>query len=184
MNREQQPIDLRAELEQKRKNAFSAYKAAAEQFAAFTLTPVEEIILADFASDSPDTTPAKIIPELIYETSYGQLVYGQLAKDAPSHVVKSPFRENPIHLTPIEDGYMGALMRNPTQIISPYGLTMAAARARGMWEDEPEFSPENVRVFMRRLRAKLGDDTHPTLIHTHRWIGYSLASPEQIPGAK
>ena len=32
-----------------------------------------------------------------------------------------------------------------------------------------------VRTFMRRLRAKLGDDAGaPTLIRTHRGVGYSL----------
>jgi DNA-binding response OmpR family regulator len=53
-----------------------------------------------------------------------------------------------------------------------------------VWGRDEDVEPDALRVFIRRLRAKLGDDaTQPRYIETVRGVGYRLLAPEDASGS-
>lgn len=99
------------------------------------------------------------------------------ATRAPSFVAKelevdfaaqeARLRGEPVDLTPIEYKLLYHLVRNAGQIL-PHATLLAKVWGRE-YVDEVDY----VRVYMRRLREKLGDDAdHPHYIKTERGLGY------------
>jgi two-component system KDP operon response regulator KdpE len=99
------------------------------------------------------------------------------ATRAPSFVVKelevdfsaqeARLRGERLDLTPIEYKLLYHLVRNAGHIL-PHATLLAKVWGRE-YVDEVDY----VRVYMRRLREKLGDDAdHPRYIKTERGIGY------------
>jgi two-component system KDP operon response regulator KdpE len=99
------------------------------------------------------------------------------ATRAPSFVAKdlevdfaaqeARLRGERLELTPIEYKLLYHLVRNAGQIL-PHATLLAKVWGRE-YVDEVDY----VRVYMRRLREKLGDDAdHPHFIKTERGLGY------------
>lgn len=78
-----------------------------------------------------------------------------------------------VALTATEWRLLDALVANAGWIV-PHERLVARA-----WDRDDPGDLESLRVFVRRLRAKLGDDaTHPRYIETVRGLGYRLIAPE------
>jgi DNA-binding response OmpR family regulator len=72
-----------------------------------------------------------------------------------------------LELTPTEYKLLYHLVRNAGQVL-PHGTLLAKVWGRE-YVDEVDY----VRVYMRRLRDKLGDDPeHPRYLRTERGVGY------------
>ena len=83
----------------------------------------------------------------------------------------------PLHLTPTEF----ALLR---ELVGERGKVLTHAQLlRRVWGRGYETETEYVRVYVRRLRAKLEDDDGPPLILTQPRVGYRIADPTQPSGA-
>ena len=82
-----------------------------------------------------------------------------------------------MHLTPTEF----ALLR---ELVTERGKVLTHAQLlRRVWGRGYETETEYVRVYVRRLRAKLEDDDGPPLILTQPRVGYRIADPTQPSGA-
>jgi len=76
-----------------------------------------------------------------------------------------------LELTPIEYKLLYHLVRNAGHVL-PHGTLLAKAWGREYVDDV-----DYVRVYMRRLREKLGDDAeHPRYIRTERGLGCRFLS--------
>jgi two-component system KDP operon response regulator KdpE len=84
-----------------------------------------------------------------------------------------------LELTPTEYKLLYHLVRNAGQVL-PHGTLLAKVWGRE-YVDEVDY----VRVYMRRLRDKLGDDPeHPRYLRTERGVGYRfIARPPDQPAA-
>ena len=82
-----------------------------------------------------------------------------------------------LDLTPTEYKLLYHLVRNAGRVL-PHGTLLAKVWGRE-YVDEVDY----VRVYIRRLRDKLGDDPeHPRYIRTERGLGYRFVRPtEQSP---
>ncbi|MEX2046874.1 MAG: response regulator transcription factor [Chloroflexota bacterium] len=82
-----------------------------------------------------------------------------------------------LELTPTEYKLLYHLVRNAGQVL-PHGTLLAKVWGRE-YVDEVDY----VRVYMRRLRDKLGDDPeHPRYLRTERGVGYRfIARPPDQP---
>jgi two-component system KDP operon response regulator KdpE len=83
-----------------------------------------------------------------------------------------------LELTPTEYKLLYHLVRNAGQVL-PHGTLLAKVWGRE-YVDEVDY----VRVYMRRLRDKLGDDPeHPRYLRTERGVGYRFIArpPDQPP---
>jgi two-component system KDP operon response regulator KdpE len=78
-----------------------------------------------------------------------------------------------IQLTPTEYRLLEELVRRAGEVV-PHSILLEQ-----VWGPAYASSPQHLKVFVRRLRAKLGDDPeHPRFIHTARGVGYRF-----IPGS-
>jgi two-component system, OmpR family, KDP operon response regulator KdpE len=104
--------------------------------------------------------PSDMVPQLI--------VIGELRIDLAKEEV---FRQGDrVHLTPTEFALLRELVTNRGKLLTHAHLL------RRVWGHGYETETEYVRVYVRRLRAKLEDDGGPPLILTQPRAGYRLAS--------
>jgi two-component system KDP operon response regulator KdpE len=104
--------------------------------------------------------PSDMVPQLI--------VIGELRIDLAKEEV---FRQgNRVHLTPTEFALLRELVTNRGKLLTHAQLL------RRVWGHGYETETEYVRVYVRRLRAKLEDDGGAPLILTQPRAGYRLAS--------
>ncbi|HET9897172.1 MAG TPA: response regulator transcription factor [Streptosporangiaceae bacterium] len=104
--------------------------------------------------------PSDLHPQLI--------VIGELRIDLAKEEV---FRQGDrVHLTPTEFALLRELVTNRGKLLTHAHLL------RRVWGRGYETETEYVRVYVRRLRAKLEDDGGPPLILTQPRAGYRLAS--------
>jgi two-component system KDP operon response regulator KdpE len=104
--------------------------------------------------------PSDMPPQLI--------VIGELRIDLAKEEV---FRQSErVHLTPTEFALLRELVTNRGKLLTHAHLL------RRVWGHGYETETEYVRVYVRRLRAKLEDDGGPPLILTQPRAGYRLAS--------
>jgi two-component system KDP operon response regulator KdpE len=76
----------------------------------------------------------------------------------------------PVHLTPTEFALLRELALNPGKLLSHAHLL------RRVWGPGYETETEYVRVYVRRLRAKLENPDGPPLILTQPRAGYRIAT--------
>jgi two-component system, OmpR family, KDP operon response regulator KdpE len=100
------------------------------------------------------------------------LAYGALAVDLERRLVTSDGA--PLHLTPTEYALLEAMVTNPGKLLTHEWL-LRRVWGRG-YHDESHY----LRVYVRQLRQKLGDDaTSPRFIGTEPGVGYRwLPEPE------
>ncbi len=104
--------------------------------------------------------PSDMVPQLI--------VIGELRIDLAKEEV---FRQGDrVHLTPTEFALLRELVTNRGKLLTHAQLL------RRVWGHGYETETEYVRVYVRRLRAKLEHDGGPPLILTQPRAGYRLAS--------
>ena len=95
---------------------------------------------------------------------------GDLEMDFARQEVR--LRGEPGDLTPTEYKLLYHLVRNAGHVLQ-HGTLLAKVWGRE-YMDETDY----VRVYIRRLREKLGDDPdHPTYIQTERRLGYRFIAP-------
>jgi two-component system, OmpR family, KDP operon response regulator KdpE len=106
------------------------------------------------------SAPSEIVPQLI--------LIGELRIDLAKEEV---FRQGErVHLTPTEFALLRELVTNRGKLLTHAHLL------RRVWGYGYETETEYVRVYVRRLRAKLEDDGGPPLILTQPRAGYRLAA--------
>ena len=106
------------------------------------------------------SAPSDLVPQLI--------VIGELRIDLAKEEV---FRRGErVHLTPTEFALLRELVTNRGKLLTHAHLL------RRVWGHGYETETEYVRVYVRRLRAKLEDDGGPPLILTQPRAGYRLAA--------
>lgn len=97
-------------------------------------------------------------------------VVGDLSIDFAAHDVRLAGRA--IDLTPTEFRLLGELIRRPGVVIPHDALR------EQVWNAGRVGDPSDLKVYVRRLRQKLGDDPHaPRYIETIRGIGYRFLLP-------
>jgi two-component system KDP operon response regulator KdpE len=106
------------------------------------------------------------------------LRFGQLEVDLRLKRVRHG--DAPLHLTPIEYALLEALVTNPGKLLTHTWL-LSKVWGRG-YRNETAY----LRVYVRQLRHKLGDDARvPRLIATEPRIGYRwLPDPDPQPDAR
>jgi two-component system KDP operon response regulator KdpE len=81
--------------------------------------------------------------------------------------------EKEINLTRTEGDILYHLMRNAGQVVPYYSL------AESVWGEDYPDSTTTLRVYIRRLRAKIEEDpANPRIILTRASVGYSMAKPD------
>src|SRR5213596_4140196 len=95
-----------------------------------------------------------------------KLRVGDLTLDLASHEVHRGSRH--IHLSARELMLLKVLVREPGRVFTRTEL------CERVWEHEHEYDTKLVEVFIGRLRKKIGD---PPLIHTVRYVGYTIHEP-------
>jgi two-component system KDP operon response regulator KdpE len=99
---------------------------------------------------------------------------GDLEVDFATHEAR--LRGQRIELTPTEYKLLYHLIRNAGHVLQ-HGTLLAKVWGRE-YVDEVDY----VRVYIRRLREKLGDDPdHPRYIRTERRLGYVFIAPAATP---
>ena len=94
------------------------------------------------------------------------LVFGDLEIDLAHEAVS--LRGGPVRLTRTEQALLRALVDNPGKLLTHWWL-LDKVWGRGVGEEGRQY----LRVYVRQLRAKLGDDAHcPTYILTEPGVGY------------
>ena len=121
-----------------------------------------EELLARIVATLRRTRPAAP-PEAAPQT----LVAGDIVIDLASQQVTSHGR--PVHLTPTEFALLRELAINRGKLLTHSYLL------RRVWGQGYVTQTEYVRVYVRRLRAKLEADGSPPLILTHPRAGYRMA---------
>jgi DNA-binding response OmpR family regulator len=91
---------------------------------------------------------------------------GDLALDLVNHEVYRSSRR--IELSARELMLLKVLMREPARVFTRTEL------CERVWEHEHEYDTKLVEVFVGRLRKKIGN---PPLIHTVRYVGYTIHEP-------
>lgn len=98
-------------------------------------------------------------------------VSGELEVDFDKQEVR--LRGDRVELTPTEYKLLYHLVRNAGHVLQ-HGTLLAKVWGRE-YVDEVDY----IRVYIRRLREKLGDDPeHPRYIRTERRLGYRFLAPE------
>ena len=99
----------------------------------------------------------------------GVLIGGNLSIDISGHRLLVDGLE--VDLTPTEWSLLAYLVRNETRTLSHRAL------AEKVWNSE-FVNNSTIAMCVRRLRQKIGDNpSTPSIIRTHRGIGYSFAMP-------
>ena len=82
----------------------------------------------------------------------------------------------PVHLTPLEFAVLYHLVRNAGRTL-PQRLLLDR-----VWGEDYDATPEYLKVYISRLRAKLERSDGPHYIETVRGIGYRFASARALAG--
>ncbi len=105
------------------------------------------------------------------------LVAGDLAMNFANRSVWLAGGE--VRLTATEFRLLEELVRHAGAVLSPQVLLSL------VWGEDWIGDPDYVKVFVRRLRQKLGDDAeHPTYIQTERGSGYRFIAPLSRAGQR
>lgn len=103
------------------------------------------------------------------------LAIGDVVLDPVAREVR--IRGERVRLTAGEYRLLEALMRQAGAVL-PHRVLL-----RQMWDDGYEGDIQSLKVFVRRLRQKLGDDpARPRYIHNEWGVGYRFASPHDTVG--
>ncbi len=175
--KDNEPKSACEEIEFRKNRAWETYRRYVGQLAEETYRSVAEIIAEDVESDQE----RKINPNdplvLVYQTPDGPLKFKRTKRESSdyfNYIASSPHKEGEIKLTPTEGLYLGALMQDPRGIFPPSELDNIAFPDIA---NEPDGSPDQrVRVYMSRLRNKLGDTLKSPIIYTVDG-GYTLTPP-------
>ena len=82
---------------------------------------------------------------------------------------------HPVALTATENELLRVLALNAGRVVAHDTLL------RQVWEGRDGADANLVRIFVRNLRRKLGDDAaHPAYLFNERGVGYRLGAPEEI----
>ncbi|HLW17352.1 MAG TPA: response regulator [Actinomycetota bacterium] len=93
------------------------------------------------------------------------LRFGELEIDLERRLVKRD--GEPIHVTPTEYGLLEAMVTNPGKLLTHQWL-LRRVWGRGYGEES-----HYLRIYVRQLRRKLGDDAaHPIYVATEPGVGY------------
>jgi two-component system KDP operon response regulator KdpE len=93
------------------------------------------------------------------------LHFGELEIDLERRLVKR--NGEPIHVTPTEYGLLEAMVTNPGKLLTHQWL-LRRVWGRGYGEES-----HYLRIYVRQLRRKLGDDAaHPIYVATEPGVGY------------
>ncbi|HFC08525.1 MAG TPA: response regulator transcription factor [Chloroflexi bacterium] len=104
-------------------------------------------------------------------------VSGDLRIDYNTRTVT--LKGKPVSLTRTEYRLLEILARNAGKIVPTRTLTAK------IWGPLAEDNPEYLKVYIHRLRAKLGDDPRsPLYLHTERGVGYWLTPPARPQKSK
>jgi DNA-binding response OmpR family regulator len=76
-----------------------------------------------------------------------------------------------IALSPREFDVLQVLMQEPGRVFSRTEL------CERIWQREHEYDTRTVEIFIARLRKKIDQAFNPPLIHTLRYVGYSIRDP-------
>ncbi len=76
-----------------------------------------------------------------------------------------------IALSPREFDLLQVLMQEPGRVFSRTEL------CERIWQREHEYDTRTVEIFITRLRKKVDSEFDPPLIHTQRYVGYSIGAP-------
>ncbi len=103
-----------------------------------------------------------------------RLVFGDLVLDPACQDVR--LHGDPLRLTRTELALLRALVDNRGKLLTHWWL-LDKVWGRGVGEEGRQY----LRVYVRQLRAKLGDDAHhPTYILTEPGIGYRWIAPQGV----
>ncbi|MDP9354886.1 MAG: response regulator transcription factor [Chloroflexota bacterium] len=95
-------------------------------------------------------------------------IAGDLSIDFTARVVRVQGAE--VQLTPTEYRLLEELVRRAGELV-PHQVLLEQ-----VWGPAYASAPQHLKVFVRRLRNKLGDDPeHPCYIHTVRGVGYRFS---------
>ena len=129
----------------------------------------EDYIVKPF---SPTELVARVAVALRRREGSGPFALGDLAIDYETRRVTLGAR--PVELTATEYKLLHTLSVNAGRVVTIDSLFHQAWSGR-----KPTDSSQAVRAFVRKLRAKLGDDaTDPVYILNERGVGYRMARPE------
>ena len=102
----------------------------------------------------------------------GPFVSGELEIDYDLRRVT--VRGSEVQLTATEYGVLSVLSLNAGRVVT-YGTLL-----RQVWDGKKHADANIVRIFIRHLRRKLGDDaSQPTWIFNHRGVGYRIPAPSE-----
>jgi DNA-binding response OmpR family regulator len=76
-----------------------------------------------------------------------------------------------ITLSPREFDVLQVLMQEPGRVFSRTEL------CERIWQRDHEYDTRTVEIFITRLRKKIDSGFEAPLIHTHRFVGYSIRPP-------
>ena len=82
-----------------------------------------------------------------------------------------------IALSPREFDVLQVLMQEPGRVFSRTEL------CERIWQREHEYDTRTVEIFIARLRKKVEAAFDQPLIHTLRYVGYTIRPPPEKPGA-
>ena len=103
------------------------------------------------------------------------LVVGDVSLDAATREVR--VRGEPVRLTTAEYHLLEALMRRAGTVV-PHQVLL-----KHIWGEEYAGDAQSLKVFVRRLRRKLGDDpAQPRYIQTEWGTGYRFVPPREGAG--
>lgn len=94
------------------------------------------------------------------------LTVGPLTIDPDAHTVMVD--DKPLTLTGTEFSVLEFLARHPNQVFNPNALLDR------VWSSSSDVSPDTVRVYIKRLRAKFDALNHSELIQNIHGVGYKL----------
>lgn len=77
-----------------------------------------------------------------------------------------------IALSPREFDVLQVLMQEPGRVFSRTEL------CERIWQREHAYDTRTVEIFITRLRKKIDTGSVPALIHTRRYVGYSIQAPD------
>jgi len=95
---------------------------------------------------------------------------GPLKVDPDKHVVTVDGAT--LKVSPTEFSVLEFLARHHDQVFD------TAALLDRVWRSSSDVSPDTVRVYIRRLRDKLAEAGHPTLLQNIHGVGYKLQKPD------
>jgi DNA-binding response OmpR family regulator len=79
-----------------------------------------------------------------------------------------------IALSPREFDVLQVLMQEPGRVFSRTEL------CERIWQREHEYDTRTVEIFIARLRKKIDLGFEPPLIHTLRYVGYTIRDPAVV----